>query len=154
VAAGSKTDLVITRIFDAPRSLVFKMWTDPVHLAKWWGPRGFTNPRCEVDPRPGGIMRIDMRGPDGTIYPMTGTIDEIVEPERIVMTNMAMADEAGNPLLLIRNTITFTEANGKTTLTMTAHVLKSTPEAEFALSGMEAGWNQTLERLGELLATL
>ena len=153
MAVGNKPDLVITRVFDAPRSLVFAAWTDSKHLAQWWGPRDFTNPRCEVDARPGGIIRIDMCGPDGTIYPMTGTFDEIVEPERIVMTNVAIADDAGNPLLEVRNTITFVEANGKTALTMTAHVIKATPEAAFALDGMEEGWKQTLERLADFVKT-
>jgi uncharacterized protein YndB with AHSA1/START domain len=61
-------ELIITRVFDAPRKLVFKAWTDPKHVAQWWGPNGFTNPVCELDVRPGGAIRIDMHGPDGTIY--------------------------------------------------------------------------------------
>ena len=65
-------DLVLIRIFDAPRERVWKAWTDPRQVAQWWGPAGFTNPRCEVDVRPGGVLRIDMRGPDGTVYPMAG----------------------------------------------------------------------------------
>ncbi len=62
-APPAKRELNITRIFDAPRSLVFKMWTDPKHVAQWWGPKGFTNPVCERDVRPGGALRIVMRGP-------------------------------------------------------------------------------------------
>ena len=65
-------ELVITRIFDAPRELVFQAWTDPEHLKKWWGPHGFTNPVCDVDLRLGGRWSILMRGPDGTEYPCGG----------------------------------------------------------------------------------
>src|SRR5512133_1069200 len=65
---GSK-GVTLTRTFDAPREVVWRAWTDPKLLAKWWGPRMFTTPRCEVDVRPGGAILIDMRGPDGVIYP-------------------------------------------------------------------------------------
>jgi Activator of Hsp90 ATPase homolog 1-like protein len=70
--SNEEQELVLTRVFDAPRELVFKAWTDPKCVAQWWRPRGFTNPVCEVDVRPGGAIRIHMRGPDGTVYPMTG----------------------------------------------------------------------------------
>src|ERR1700678_1250094 len=80
-------ELVLTRTFDAPRSLVFKAWIDPKHLAQWWGPKGFTNPVCDMDVRPGGAIRIVMRAPDDAPaqfrgdHPMTGVFREIVEPE-------------------------------------------------------------------------
>ena len=89
-------ELTITRVLDAPRSLVFRMWTEAEHMARWWGPKGFTNPVCEVDARPGGAIRIHMRGPDGTIYPMTGTFEEIVPPHRLVFTSVAR-DTDGKP---------------------------------------------------------
>jgi len=91
-------ELVPTRVFDAPRELVWKVWTDPKHVARWWGPHGFTNPVCELDVRPGGAIRIHMRGPDGTVYPMTGVYLEVVEPERIVFTSAALGAD-GNPML-------------------------------------------------------
>jgi uncharacterized protein YndB with AHSA1/START domain len=75
-------ELTLVRTFSAPRALVFEVWTDPKHLAQWWGPQGFTNPVCEFDPRVGGAFRIHMRGPDGVTYPMKGIIQEIVPPER------------------------------------------------------------------------
>jgi uncharacterized protein YndB with AHSA1/START domain len=145
-------DLALTRTFDAPRSLVFEAWTDPKHLARWWGPHGFTNPLCEVDVRPGGGIRIDMVGPDGTVYPMKGVFHEVVEPERLVFTSSALEDEQGHPRLEVHNTITFAEHDGKTTLTVKAVVVKATPEAATALSGMEVGWTQSLERLEAELA--
>src|ERR1700730_7092158 len=84
---SAERELKITRVFDAPREMVFKAWTDPKLLAQWWGPKGFTNPVCELDVRPGGAIRVHMRGPDGTVYPMTGVYQEVVEPERIVFTS-------------------------------------------------------------------
>lgn len=89
-------ELVITRTIDAPCSLVFNAWTDPRHMAQWWGPHGFTNPVCELDVRPGGAIRIVMRAPDGTDYPMTGVFHEIKEPERLVITT-AVDDKDGQP---------------------------------------------------------
>ena len=71
-AKEKEYELVLTRIFDAPRELLFKVWTDPKHVSQWWGPHGFANPICELDLRPGGTILIHMRGPDGTVYPMTG----------------------------------------------------------------------------------
>jgi uncharacterized protein YndB with AHSA1/START domain len=147
-------DLVLRRVFDAPRSLVFKAWTDPKHLAQWWGPRGFTNPVCEVDPRPGGEIRIDMRAPDGTVYPMKGVFREIVEPERLVMMTTAHADESDVPGLEVLTTVAFDERDGKTTLTVTAHVVKATDEFLEALEGMEQGWSESLYRLADLVSAL
>ena len=128
-------ELTFTRVFHAPRSLVFKAWIEPERLAQWWGPRNFTNPRCELDARAGGAIRIDMRGPDGTVYPMGGTFREVVEPEKLVFTATAVMDADGNPQLETLNTITLTELNGKTTLTLHVKVLKASPAAAFALSG-------------------
>ena len=88
--------LTLTRTLNAPRSLVFKAWTDPKQLAQWWGPKGFTNPVCELDLRVNGEIRIDMRAPDGKVYPMAGAYREIVEPERLVFTAAAL-DATGKP---------------------------------------------------------
>ena len=109
--------LVIERIFDAPPSLVFKAWTDPKQVAQWWGPKGFTNPVCEMDARPGGALRIVMRAPDGAEHPMTGVFREVVEPERLVFTSMAL-DAAGNPIIDGLTTVTFAEHGGKTKLAL------------------------------------
>ncbi len=82
---SDEREFVITRIIDAPRALMFKAWTDPAHLAQWWGPKDFTNV-CRTDVRPGGAYRIVMRSPDGVDYPIKGVYREIVEAERLVMT--------------------------------------------------------------------
>jgi len=144
-------ELVITRVFDAPRALVFKAWTDPKHLAQWWGPKGFTNPVCEVDARVGGAWRIVMRSPDGVEYPGGGVYREIVEPERLVFTNIA-TDTEGNPLLDGLTTVTFAEHGGKTKLTLQTRAVGLVSFAAQMLEGMEAGWTQSLERLAEKLA--
>jgi len=111
--ANKEQELVFTRVFDAPRELVFKAWTSPKQVAQWWGPRGFSNPVCELDLRPGGAIRIHMRRPDGTVYPMTGVYHEIVEPERLVFTSAALGGD-GSPMFEVLTTVTFAEQNGKT----------------------------------------
>lgn len=142
---------VIERIFDAPRELVFKAWLEPAQVAQWWGPKGYTNPVCELDVRPGGAIFIQMRGPDGGLYPTRGIFHEIVEPERIVMTTSAFEDEEGNPQLEVLNTVTFSEHKDKTKLTLRAVIVKSALSVEMALYGMEQGWNQSLERLAQFI---
>lgn len=140
------SELTLTRTIHAPRARVFKAWIEQHQLAQWWGPRGFTNPVCEIDVHPGGAIRIDMKGPDGTIYPMTGTFHEIREPERLVFMSAAL-DQQGNPLFEVLNTITFMENEGMTTLVMHAVVSKIRPEAAPYLAGQEVGWSQTIDRL-------
>lgn len=145
--------VLITRIIDAPRSLVFKAWTDPEHMAKWWGPKDFTNPVCELDVRPGGAIRIVMRAPDGAEHPMTGTFHEIVENERLVFAAVAV-DPEGKPLLEAFTTVTFAEHGGMTKLTVHASAVGLAAIAGRMLGGMEAGWTQSLERLAKLASDL
>jgi uncharacterized protein YndB with AHSA1/START domain len=148
---GPTGELTLTRVFNAPRSLVFKMWTDPKHLARWWGPKGFINPLCEVDPRVGGTLHIVMRAPDGAEYPMRGVFREIVEPERLVFTNIAV-DREDKPMLDGVTTVTFAEQAGKTRLTVHTRVVGLVPLAAQMIAGMEAGWTQSIDRLEQLLA--
>jgi uncharacterized protein YndB with AHSA1/START domain len=150
---SADADLVLTRILDAPREIVFSAWTDAERLSHWWGPKNFTNPVCEVDPRPGGAIRIHMRAPDGTIYPMTGVFLDVLAPELLVFTSAAL-DKKGHALFEIRNTATFAEQAGKTKLTLRASVSKATAEAAPHLAGMEAGWSQSLDRLAEKVNSL
>jgi uncharacterized protein YndB with AHSA1/START domain len=144
---------VFTRTFDAPRELVFRAWTDPEHVQRWWGPHGFTNPRCEWDARPGGTIHIDMTGPDGAVYPMTGRFQEVEPPQRLVFTSAAL-DDAGKAMFEVRNTVTFHEQGGKTMIRLEAVVIGVTaPVAGAYLRGMNEGWSQALDRLASHVAT-
>jgi uncharacterized protein YndB with AHSA1/START domain len=149
LAALMAHDLVITRTIDAPRAVVWNAWTDERHVGQWWGPRHFTTAVCTLDVRPGGAIRIDMQGPDGTIYPMSGSFVDLREPERLVMTTRAMEDADGHAKLETLNVITFEEEGGKTRLTMRGTVLKLEPEAVQAVVGMRQGWSETLDKLAE-----
>ena len=151
--ACAEQTLVMTREFDAPRDLVFKLWTDPRHVAQWWGPHGFSAPRCEWDARPGGAIHIDMRAPDGTVYPMSGAFREVEAPRRLVFTSAAL-DAAGKPMFEVLNTVTFTEHAGRTTtMRLEARVTAATAAAAPHLAGMNQGWAQTLDRLAGHAAT-
>lgn len=149
----TEREVTITRVFDAPRALVFKAWTDAAQLAQWWGPKGFTNPICEFEARLGGKIRIHMRAPDGMLYPMKGEIREITPPERLAFTNIAV-DEAGNHILEGFTTVIFAEENGKTRMTMHTRASAVVDKAAAYLQGMEAGWTMSIDRLEDLLASL
>jgi uncharacterized protein YndB with AHSA1/START domain len=146
-----RREVTITRIFDAPRPLVFRMWTEPKHMAQWWGPAGFTNPVCELDVRVGGKLRILMRAPDGVDYPMTGVFREIVAPQRLVFVTTP-EDAAGNALLEGVTTVRFVERDSKTEVTVQTRAVGFVELAARMLQGMDAGWTQSLERLATLLA--
>jgi uncharacterized protein YndB with AHSA1/START domain len=148
----ARWDLDLQRTFDAPRAMVWKAWTDPAHLARWWGPHGFTNPVCEADVRPGGSLRIVMRGPDGGEHAMMGIFHEVVPPERLVFTSTV--DDGARVHFDVRTTVTFADLAGRTLLTLEARVVHATDAAASYLVGMEQGWTQSLERLGSFLATL
>ena len=139
--------LTLTRLLDAPREVVFKAWTEPEQLARWWGPSGFTNPRCEADVRPGGRIHIDMTAPDGTVFPMGGVFREVIVPEKLVFTTTAFEDPQGHAGLENLNTVLFSEEGNQTRLTLHVEVLHASAAAQGALSGMEEGWTQSLVRL-------
>lgn len=154
-------EIVITRVFDAPLDLVWKAWTDPEHVMRWWGPKDFTSPSCKMDLRVGGSYLFCMRSPEGDDYWSTGTFEEIAPKERIVYTD-SFADEQGNvvppshygmgddsPMDLLV-TLTFEEEAGKTKLTLTQ---SGFPEGEMAELS-EAGWNESLDKLADSLATM
>lgn len=138
--------LVLTRIFDAPRELVFKCWTDPKHFSAWWGPHMFTAPKVELDLKPGGKIFVLMSGPPPwQHHPMGGEFREIAPPERIVFTSHLEKD--GRMLLQNLNTVTFEDMGGKTRMRLHVRVLVAAPEMAGALGGMEMGWSQSLEKL-------
>ncbi|HEV3244113.1 MAG TPA: SRPBCC family protein [Chthoniobacterales bacterium] len=145
-------EFMMTREFDVPREIVWKACTEAKQVAQWWGPHGFTAPICEWDARPGNKIYVVMRGPDGTDYPMSGKFHEVVPPERLVTMTGAL-DEKGEMIFEFRHTLTLEERNGKTKLTMHSRLISATAGAEKYVGGFETGMTQTLERLGELLAT-
>jgi uncharacterized protein YndB with AHSA1/START domain len=107
--------IIGTRVFDAPRALVFSVWTDPKHLAQWWGPNGFTTTTSSFDMRPGGVWRFVMHGPDGRDYQNRITFEEIVPPERIVYRHGG--DEDVEPVRFT-TTVSFQDIGSKTRITM------------------------------------
>jgi len=151
-------DLVIERVIDAPREDVWKAWTDPEELKKWWGPKHFTAPTAKIDLREGGTYLYCMRSPDGQDFWSTGTYREIVPMERLVVTD-SFADEQGNvvpgshygmgegfPLEMLV-TVTFEDEDGKTKLTLRHAGMPAGEMGEQA----EAGWNESLDKLAESL---
>lgn len=150
-AESNAREIVITRLFDAPPEVVFDAWTNPEQLAQWWGPEGFTNPVCELDVRVGGDWRIVMRAPDGAMYPCRGVYLEIVVPERLVFTNIAVDDE-GTPVLDGLTTVMFEEEAGKTRLTLRTRAVALVPGVLERLAGMDTGWSMSLDRLAREMA--
>jgi uncharacterized protein YndB with AHSA1/START domain len=153
-------ELTITRVFDAPREVVFKAWTEPERFARWWGPKGWTTPFCTIDPRPGGRIHFCMRSPEGVEIWNGGVYREVDPPARLVCTDY-FADEAGNPVppthygmspdfpaeALV--TVTFEDVGGRTRLTFR----QSIPVSLATRVGAQQGWNETFDRLVEYLAT-
>ncbi|KQY96694.1 SRPBCC domain-containing protein [Brevundimonas sp. Root1423] len=140
------TRLDIVREFDAPRALVWKMWTDPAHVAVWFGPEHFTMPEVRMDVRPGGAIHMVMRAPDGSDHPFDGRFIELDEPERLVMrTWIKLAD--GSTWFEVEHTARFEDIDGRTRLRFQAEVVQAREDAIGPLSGMEAGWSQSLDKL-------
>jgi len=151
VTASGERELVMTREFDAPRSLVFDAWTKPELLKRWLGVRnGWTLDVCEVDLKVGGAYRFVWRGPDGAEMGMSGVYREIVPPERLVATEVF--DDAWYPGEAV-DTMVMDEQDGKTTLTVT--VLYESQEARDAVlqSDMARSAAESYDKLAELLAT-
>jgi uncharacterized protein YndB with AHSA1/START domain len=142
--------IVVTRFFNAPRELVFDVWTSPEHVGRWWGPRGFTTTTHAIDVRPGGAWRFIMHGPDGTDYDNRITFIEVVRPERLVYAHDSGVENDPHQFHVM---VSFDEREGGTSLTMrsifgSAEVLAMMVEEVGAVEGA----NQTLDRLGEYLA--
>jgi uncharacterized protein YndB with AHSA1/START domain len=133
--------VVLSRLFDAPRALVWEAWSSYAHLARWWGPMGFTTPRGSVELRPGGPFTLVMRAPDGTEYPMEGSVLEVEAPSRLAWTAVAHGD------VRVDTVVTFEEEGGKTRLT----VRQTVPRDPMMARGQKPGWSQSLERLATAL---
>lgn len=147
MTAHPKLELVITRTFDAPRELVFKVWTDPRHVINWWGPRDYPATHMEMDVRPGGAWRgCLVSNETGEELWQRGVFREVEEPERIVFTFAWDAEgERGLETLV---TVTFVEQDGKTKMTFHHSPFQSVKERD----GHQGGWTSTFDRLEEFLA--
>ncbi|MBD3886084.1 SRPBCC domain-containing protein [Phormidium tenue FACHB-886] len=155
----SDREIVITRVFNTRRELVFKAWTEPEHIAQWWGPKGFTTRVDEMDVKPGGHWRYVMIGPDGTEYPSKGTFHEIVPPERIVTSDefgegIEQVVKVDLPQGKIVITALFEDLDGKTKLTIQMLHESVEDRRKHEAMGAIAGWNSSLDCLDEHLATL
>ena len=140
-------ELVITRILDAPRDVVFRAWTEPDRVARWWGPQGFVTTYCDMDIRPGGDFRVCMRSPEGAEHWKQGIYREIVAPERLVFT-FAWEDAEGKPGHQTLVTVTLADRGGQTELTLRQAVF----ETVAARDDHRRGWTSTLQRFAEYLA--
>jgi uncharacterized protein YndB with AHSA1/START domain len=144
-AESSDREIAVTRVFDAPRELVFKLWTNPKHVTQWWGPNGFTITIYETDVKPGGVWRFVMHGPDGRDYQNKIVYVEIAEPERLVYKHVSGPQ--------FQMTVTFAKDSNKTRLTaqmlFDSAALRDKTIKEF---GAVEGLKQTLGRLAEHVA--
>ncbi len=157
-------ELVLTRTFDAPRKLVYKVWTDPKHITKWWGPQHFTAPVCEVDLRPGGAYRYVMRSPDGMDFPVSGKFIEIVSGERLVYSDDSFEQKDMWKTLLGKSlpdvdfstiqsiiTVTFEDDGDGTKLTLITRFVSNEVRDAMLQMQMAEGWTQSLEKFAKEL---
>ncbi len=155
VTTNSKTEprLILKYLIDAPPERVFNAWINPKQFAGWWGPHHFSAPQVDLDVRLGGKIDVHMQGPKGSPwekpYLMGGVFREISRYDRLVFTT-TLPDGKGGVALENLNEVSFADKGGKTEQILNVTVLKHTPEMEGALSGMEQGWDQSLERLSTL----
>ena len=141
VGKAQDRELVLTRVFDAPRRVVFRAWTDPAQLVQWWSPEGFTVALLEMDVRPGGAWRKCMRSPDGKDYWRRGIYLEVVEPERLVLTYIS-DDPLSDPDHETIVTVTFADQGEKTLMTFRHAGF----ESDGARDSHQFGWTSCMKR--------
>ncbi|MCC7438542.1 MAG: SRPBCC domain-containing protein [Armatimonadetes bacterium] len=150
VAIGQDQEIVFTRVFNAPRQLVFEAWSNPQHLIHWWGPKGFTNTFHHIEVRAGGQWRFTMHGPDGTDYPNLVVFDEIFPHERIAYTHSP--GEENDPDFQVE--AKFEDQGENTRLTLTMRFASTEARNNKVEFGVLEGGAQTLDRLGDALAQI
>ena len=157
----TEVPFVLTRVLYAPRHLVFKTWTEPDHVRRWWGPRAFTTPFCKIDLRPGGLFHYCMRSAEGKDYWGRGLYREVIRPERLVYEDSFSNEDGGivapkqygmSPDWPERTltTIMFEDQDGQTRLTITGGVSEALAKSQKA----DIGWNESLDRLAAYLAEI
>lgn len=153
----SDTLFTLTRAFDAPVELVYRLWTDPALVRRWWGIKGSTIPLCDLDVRVGGKWRIEMQTPDGTIYPNAGEYLEVSRNERLVYTDVpdpTIAEWQGEPPRPRRNIVNFTARDERTLVTLEIEFATATERERFLALGIHHGIGQSLDKLEALIASL
>ena len=156
-ASAPERTLVTTRTYDAPVALVYKAWTDPKQLANWFPPEGFSSPRCELDPRPGGVFRVDMKAPEGEpfngmVFPGPGVFSEVIRNERLVFT-MRPEIAPGQKMPEVTTTVHFEDLGGGRTKLTVEQTLPTVAEFEaMAKQGMKQGINESLDKLSGVLS--
>lgn len=154
----NQKEVVFSRLFDAPRERVWKAWTDPAEIAKWWGPDNVSIPECEVDLRVGGRIYIVMEagaalGPyQGTRWPMEGTLTVVEPPSRLSYEAQAWTEGQQGAEIEQTTELTLADEGGKTRIELKVTIHKTGPKAGMAVQGMEMGFNQQLNKLGAFLA--
>ena len=156
-----RLDLTLTRTIDAPRTLIWQVWTDPVHVKKWWVPKPWTTVECDLDPRPGGIFRTVMRSPEGRDHPGVGCFLDVVRNEKIVWTSAlgpgyrpAAGESGGDCDMLFTAILTLEERAGKTHYAVRVLHRSEAERKKHEDMGFHLGWNQCLDQLIDLLGQL
>lgn len=142
---NAANELVFTRTYDAPRELVFRAWTDPQHIGKWWGPKGFTTTTKAMEVKVGGVWDYVLHGPDGTDYPNKSVYTEIEEPRRLAFSNVG--GRADEPHLTCEMCATFEEVRGRTKLTLRMVFPSADAAGRAKELGAEDGGYESFERL-------
>ncbi len=153
-AKTSDRELVLTCTFDAPPDKVYRCWTDPELLKRWFAPRPYSTPVAELDVRPGGSSLVVMRGPDGAEIPCPGVYLEVVENRHLVMTDAFTAAWEPSAKPFMTTILTFDGDGGRTRYTATVRHWSAEDCAAHEKMGFHEGWSQVAEQLAEVLATL
>ncbi len=153
IPAG-KPEIILKRVFDAPRELVFKVWTEPQYVEQWWGVEGCTIVGCDLDVRAGGIFRIDMKTDEGTVYVNRGFYIEVIVNKRIVYRDVRESADSPGPLPVGLHTTTFENLEGTTLVTLTSRFDTIVARDLVVKSGVIHGIRQSLSRLERLIGSL
>jgi uncharacterized protein YndB with AHSA1/START domain len=154
VVPADKPEFVLKRMFNAPREIVYKIWTDPQYVRQWWGVEGSTIIRCELDVRPGGAFRIDMKAIDGTVYVNRGVYLEVIADARIVSKDVRDGSEMSGTLPVGTHIVTFEDVAGGTLVTLTSRFETREARDMMVRFGMMNGIRQSLDRFDRLVTSL
>lgn len=167
ILPSNEPDFILSRVFAAPRALVYHCFMDPSHLSRWYGPRGFTCPDCEVDAREGGRFKLSVRSPDGMVFAMTGTFLDIVAEERVVkaddvsghpefwfdLVDPARKGQGPRPIGMV-TTLSFADHPAGSKLTVATRFDSVEMRDNFARVGLKDGWSSSFEKLDDLTNAL